>query len=177
MEESKKNKLYLLMLNRYKDYINEKEAKTVTEMRGTVKPQSDFITGLKKKMISEDYKYEKDFLNAVNKAIEYLRGIDTFEFAINFWMDFEEIDAVKAADSVNKAVLFASLIKRFGCDETKVLVTKSGNYYVSYKYDGVNYLFLPKTNSLLAGDDAAEMISSDPLKYSFNDHEYVDFEE
>lgn len=177
MEESRKSKLYLLMLNRYKEYINEKETKTVTEMRGTVKPQCEFITDLKKKMISDDYKYEKDFLNAVSKAIEYLRGIETFEFAISFWMDFEDIDSVRAADSVNKAVLFASLIRRFGCDDAKVLVAKSGNYYVNFKYDGVNYLFLPKTNSLVAGDDAADIISSDPLRYSFNDHEYVDFEE
>jgi len=177
MEESKKNKLYLLMLNRYKEHINEKETKTIAEMRGTIKPQSEFIVNLKKKMLGDDYKYEKDFLNAVNKAIEYLRGIETFEFAINFWMNFEEIEAVKAADSINKAVLFASLIRSFGSDDTKVLVAKSGNYYGGFKYDGVNYLFVPKTSSLLAGDDASNIIASDSLKYSFNDREYVNFEE
>ncbi len=177
MDDTKKNKLYLLMLNRYKEYINEKESKTVAEMRATIKPQSDFIINLKKTMISDYYKYERDFLGAVNKAVDYLRKIDTCEFAINFWMDFEEIQEMGAADSVNKAVLFASLIRSLGCDKTKVMVTKSGNCYVNFVYNGEAYLFLPKTSSLLIGEDAANVLTSDPLKYTFNDREYESFEE
>ncbi|MFH1221950.1 MAG: hypothetical protein V1492_02595 [Candidatus Micrarchaeota archaeon] len=176
MDDRKRAAIYLLMLGRYKDLINEKETKTITEIRSLINPRHPFIEQLRKKMIPEDYSYEKNFSTALSKAVEYMRAIETCEFAVSFWMTFEEMDKLEAADTPNKSLLFASLLRSFGAESTRVLVTKSGAYYVTFLYDGRNYLFSPKNNSLLAGDDVSKLLAEDSPRHSFNDVVYENFE-
>jgi hypothetical protein len=177
MEESKKLQLYLLMLSRYKDLINEKESKTVTEIKEKVTPHHPVVEGIRKKLLSPHYIYERDFLAALNKAMDYIGSVETIEFSINFWMDFADIERIGAADSVNKALLFTALLRNFGSDNAKVVITKSDAYYVSFIYDSKTYLFSAKTNSLLLGEDVSKLLSSDQPKCMFNDRTYENFEE
>jgi len=173
-------RLYLLILNRYRDLIREKESKTVSEIRQLVSPyNSEFVKRKKEELLSgiPGYTYENDFLRAVEKTIDYLKKIRTCEFSIPFWMSFEEIEELKITDSANKAVLIAALLRSLGSENVKVLVTKNRKQYVRFEWEGENYLVFPETGSLLRGEDVMKLFESDAPAYAFSDLSYENYEE
>ncbi len=175
-----KLRLYLLILNRYKDTIREKESKTISEIRQLVSPyNSDFVKNKKEELLSDmtGYSYENDFLKAVEKTIEYLKKIRTCEFTIPFWMSFDELEELKIADSANKAVLIAALLRSLGSENVKVVVTKNRKQYVRFEWGGENYMIVPETGSLLRGEDVMKVFESDPPAYAFSDLSYENYEE
>ncbi len=174
-----KLKLYLLMVSRYKDLISEKESHSVSEIRQRVSPYGESVKKISRRLLPKPdfYIYERDFFAAAQKAISYIRDIKTVEFSITFWMEFTEIDELRIAGVMDKALLLAALLRSFGSQDTLVKVTKSENPYVSFSCEGQEYLFVPGSGSLLAGDDAVAIFKKDPLAYSFNDLVYENFEE
>lgn len=173
-------KIYLLILNRYKDMIAEKESKTISEIRQLVSPyNNEFLKRIKAEILSDmpDYSYENNFFAAVEKAIEYMKKIKTCGFAIPFWMTFDEINELRITDSANKAVFFAALLRSFGSENVKVLVTKSRKQYVRFEFAGDTYVFVPESGSLLRNEDVKKMLEQDPAGYAFNDLSYENYEE
>ncbi|MEM3075675.1 MAG: hypothetical protein QW590_02535, partial [Candidatus Bilamarchaeaceae archaeon] len=75
MEESKKLKLYLLILNRYKELINEKETRTIGEIKERIKPHHPFIENMKSSLIPKDYKC--DFAVVLSKLLSFMSRIET----------------------------------------------------------------------------------------------------
>ncbi len=177
-EMDAKTKLHLLILNRYKDLIREKESKTISEIRQLVSPyKSEFVKKVKDEFVSGSYSYERDFFTAVEKAIDYMNKIKICEFTIPFWMSFEEINELKITDSVNKAVFFAAILRSFGSENVKVVVTKNRKQYVGFEWGGDDYLFIPESGSLLRNEDVAKIFELDPPAYAFNDLAYENYEE
>lgn len=173
-------KIYLLILNRYKDLIAEKESKTISEIRHLVSPyNNEPLKRIKQELLSEmqDYNYEKNFFAAVEKTIEYMKKIKTCEFVIPFWMGFDEINELKITDSANKAVFFTALLRSFGSENVKVVVTKGRRQYVKFEWGGDTYLFVPESGSLLRNEDVTKITESDPPAYAFSDLSYENYEE
>lgn len=174
LDEKTKLDIYRLVLNRYKDVINEKESHSISEVRQKVSPYNDFIRKLRERILERiiGYDYQKDFITAVQEASLYLRTIRTCEFAFAFWMDFEDMDKLKVGTAMDKAILFAALLRSLGSEDVRVVVTKSGKPYVRFSAE---YLLVPDTGSLLVGEDATEIFSKDPPSYSFNDLIYENY--
>lgn len=175
MDDRKKAAIYLLMLNRYKDVISERETKTITEIRSLVKPHQPFIDSLVKRIIPDWPQCGK--AAALDRVVGYFRTIETCEFAVTFWLKPEEIDELKVADTPNKAVLFASVLRTLHFDDAKVYVTKNDSYYVGFHLENRNYLFVPKTNALAADDEVSRILAEDAPQHAFNDLVYEVFEE
>src|SRR3989338_10522870 len=151
-----KLRLYMLIVNRYKSLISEKENKSISEIRQRVSPYNDFISALKTRLAGgiNHYSYEKHFLQAIQAVLGYLREIHNFEFLLPFWMSFEEMDQLKAAGPMDKAILCAALLRALGSDDCKVYVTKKGNVFVGFKWSKESYIIEPKGSSVLSGADA-----------------------
>ena len=178
IDTEEKLRLYLLILNRYKDLIREKESKTISEIRQLVSPyESGFIKSMKSEFVKENYNYENDFFTAVEEVIEYMNKIKACEFTIPFWMSFEEINELKITDSANKAIFFAALLRSFGSEDVKVVVTKGGKQYVRFGWKEDNHLFIPESGSLLRNEDITRLFESDPAVYAFSDLSYENYEE
>lgn len=179
IDSETKLKIYMLMVNRYKDLIKEKETKSVSEIRQFTSPYNDQLKDLRKKLISdlEPFSHEKHFLIATQKAISYIREVKTCRFMIPFWMEFQEIDDLKVAGIMDKAILLTALIRSFGSEDVLVKVTKKNKVYVAFSWEKENYLFVPETGSLLAGDDITTIFEKDPIAYLFSDLVYENYEE
>ncbi|NYZ77031.1 hypothetical protein H0O02_01820 [Candidatus Micrarchaeota archaeon] len=180
IDAATKLNIYLLILNRYKDLIKEKESKTISEIRQLVSPyNNESLKKLKDELTSEisNYSYEKNFYMAMDKAMAYVKRIRTCEFAIPFWMSFDEIREFGITDAMNKSVLFAALMRSFGSENVKVVVTKKAKPYVRFEWGGDNYLFVPETGSLLQNEDVRRLFESDPASYAFSDLSYENYEE
>jgi hypothetical protein len=105
-----------------------------------------------------------------------VRKIRTCEFAFTFYVDPEEMEKLKIGTSMDKAMLFAAILRSLGSENVRVLVTKKDKSYVKFTYNK-EYIFVPETGSLLLGEDAMKMFSDDPVSYSFSDLVYENLEE
>jgi hypothetical protein len=178
IDSETKLKLYMLIVNRYKDVISKSEERSISEIRQRCSPYNDFVRKLRDKLIADirHYEYNKHFLQAVQRAVDYIKSIKNFEFLLTFWMTFEEIDDIKAAPLMDKALLLTALLRSFGCPDAKVYVTRSKKVYVGFRWDGLSYLIDPLNGSILSGDFAENAFVNDPLAYVFNDLTYESFE-
>ena len=171
-----KLKLYMLIVNRYKDLISEKEEQSITELRNRISPYNDFIRELRKRL-SEGHDIEADFLSVVQKFILYIRKVKNFEFLFNFWMKFEEIDEIGAAPVMDQALLLTSLLRSIDAKDPRVYITKSERIYITFEHNGDKYLVIPETGSLLVGNDVKNVFDNDKPAYSFSDLVYENYEE
>lgn len=175
-----KLKVYMLMVNRYKDLISEKEDRSISETRQKVSPyNNEFLKSLRDRLLNDMkyYDFNKDFFTAVQRALNYIREIQNFETLIPFWMSFEEIDQIKAADIMDKAILFAALLRSFDSNDTRVYVTKAKRIYVGFTYNKMPYLVDIRNSSLIGGPDADNAFMKDSLSYVFSDLHFESFED
>ena len=174
-----KLEIYKLVINRYMDLINEKESCSISEIRQKVSPYNDFIRKMRDSILSDiaPYDHKRHFFTAAQRAMSYIRGVRTCEFAFSFWMDFNEMDKLKIATSMDKAILLAALLRSLESEDVRVLVTKKGRVFVRFLWDSTSHLFAPGSGSLLLGKDSLKIFSDDPLAYSFNDLVYENYEE
>jgi hypothetical protein len=171
--------LYKIIVERYTETICKEEEKSVTEIRSRISPYGEFIKSVKDRLISDlsPYEYEKNFFQAVQSAIVYIKGIKTFRAIPVFWMTFEEIDKIKVASAMDKALYLAAILRALESKDVKVMVSKKENVYVGFTWDSKNFLIAPESGSLLSGEDASSKFSDDPLSYAFSDLFYENYEE
>jgi hypothetical protein len=174
-----KLKLYMLIVNRYKDLISKQEERSISEIRMRVSPYYDHIRSIRAKLLSDFHPYtaERDFMTATQRAINHIKGIKTVKFLLTFWMSFEEISELRIAGVMDKALLLAAILRSLESSEVQVIVTKSERVFVGFKWKGESYLVAPESGSMLAGEDASKVFESDPPSYSFSDLAYESYEE
>lgn len=178
LDAGTKLQIYLLVLKRYKDLISEKESLSISEIRQKTSPYNDFIRKINARLTKEliGYSYKDDFIRAAQNAMDYVRGIRTCEFAFTFWTDFEDMDRLRIGTAMDKAILFAALLRSLGSEDVRVLVTKRDKPYVKFAFEK-EYVFVPETGSLILGEDTMKLFSDDPVSYSFSDLIYENYEE
>ncbi len=179
LDERTKLAIYKLVLGRYKELISEKESRSVSEIRMDVSPYTDFIRGLRGRLLSDiaPYSYNHHFLLAAQKAAEYVSAMKTCEFAFNFYVRFQEMDDLQIGTAMDKAMLFAALLRSFESEDVRVLVSRRGRAFVRYSYKDASYLFVPESGSVMVGEDGMKMFSEDPLSYSFSDLLYENYDD
>lgn len=179
IDDATKLKIYTLMVSRYKDLISEQEERSVSEIRQQVSPYNEHLKSIRDRLISEisPYEYERNFFQAVQRVLHFIREIKTCRFLLTFWMKFEEIDELKVAGIMDKAILLAALLRSLDSKDVKVMVSRSGRPFVGFSWKGERYLIVPESGSLLTGEDLPKAFADDPLSYSFSDLSYESYEE
>ncbi|MBN2478520.1 hypothetical protein JXB01_04495, partial [Candidatus Micrarchaeota archaeon] len=91
LDPESKIKLYELIINRYKEKINEEEKLSISEIRQRISPYNEFIKSLKEKIISDlqPYSYERHFFSAVQHTVDYIKNIRNVNMPVTFWLSFE----------------------------------------------------------------------------------------
>lgn len=177
--DEEKLRLFRLIVERYSDLIDEKESKSLLEIRQMVSPYNPVIEGVRESLISDikPYRYEENFFSAVKKAVDYMKKIKVYDTSFAFWLDFNEIKKLSVCSAIDKAVFFAALLRSFGSDNVVVLVSKEGKPFVSFTWKKERYLFLPESDSLVCGEYVSKVMGENEPAYSFNDITYESFEE
>ncbi len=177
-DSEKKLRVYELILSRYKNQINEKEDKSLSEVRKLVSPYSDSLKSIKEKILKDlqPYVYEKHFFSAVQKCVDYIKSIENIYFPVHFWMSFEELDQFQAGPIMDQAILLCSLLRSLGSSDAKIYKTED-KIYVGFKTNDESYLIDPRTGSMLRGIDAESAFKEDNLRYAFSDSYFESFEE
>lgn len=173
--------VYRTIISRYQDLIEEKEGKSIAELNSLIKPSDPAIASLREKIIKEfrPYLYGKNFLSAVGKAVELLKEIKTIQLPMNFWLSFDEMLSLKAADDMDRAILLCSLLRALENDNSMVLITEPKQPYVLFEFKGGFHLINVSTGSAITGtrEEVLDTLKEDKLLYAFNDKKYEDYRE
>lgn len=184
--ERKLNQIYLAIISRYKEYIEEREHISVAELPMLVNPKDE---GVVKKAESirlqfGEYTYRNDFYEAAVTAFGFVKtDISTIAMPLEFWLTPGETLSFGAGDVMDKSTLLCSVFIALGNPSAKVLVhitTGDRKVFVYFEFDGVFYLF-DLDDGVRESKSRDEMLlqlarTEDSVVYEFNDRMYLDIE-
>ncbi len=182
--EERLNEVYLAIISRYKDYIEEKEGLSVAELPTLVTPNNDKVRQKSEEIKSGflNYVYETNFQEASTRAYEFIRKeIEDVVLPLQFWLTPEETLEFMMGDAMDKNVLLCSIMIKLGNPSTRVFVKMDDNsrkVYLYYEFNKKIYLFGTE-NGIKEFDDKDKMllalqIKEDTVAYEFNNQMYAD---
>ncbi len=176
------NQLYLAVILRYRDHIEEKENLSVAELPRLVTPESQLVSRTADEIKGEEYVYEANFYEASLKAQEFVRDkIDGVLLPVQFWILPDETIKFRLGDSIDNSILLCSLLIKLGNPSTKVLISireDTRKAYVYCEFNNSIYLF-----DISEGVDAFQTkedmlkhvgIDENSTAYEFNDKMFLD---
>jgi len=174
-------RLYKIIIDRYRDKIEEYETKSVSELKSLVLPFDPKIIQIRESITEgfHPYVYDEHFLLAARLAFEYVSSFKTVQAPVSFWLSFSDMQEIMAGDEIDKSILLCSILRSMGSESAKVFVTDSRNSYVLFQFAGKSFVADHSQKALqefLSGEKALESLKGKTL-YSFNDKEYDDFSE
>jgi hypothetical protein len=180
-EDEIKIKLYKLIIDRYRDKIEEYETKSVSELKSLIQPHDAKITALRNSLNEEfhPYVYGENFLAAAKTAFSHVSSFRTIPAPVSFWLSFSDMEEIMAGDEIDKSILLCSILRSLGSENAKVFVTDTRNSYVLFQFPPKSYVADHSQKELAefeTGEKALESLKGRIL-YSFNDKEYEDFQE
>jgi len=119
------NQLYLEIIMRYKEYIEENENLYVAELPKLITPDNESVVSIANKIKSQFpvYSYNDNFPDAVRLAYSYVKDdILLVNLPIQFWLKPEEVIRCGAGDIFDKAALLCSIIIALGNVSTKLII-------------------------------------------------------
>ncbi len=178
-EDINKIKYYEIIINKYKDVINENERKTISQLKDMVRPNDLTIKSVVSKFTPIAYDYNKDYTNTLRKVYNYLRTeIDVVknDLKIIFWMDFSKIIRDKVCDEQTISVILCSAMQgmqdSMASIEVVLLEDDKVHSFVTTKIKETHYILDIVQNlpfDTYKGTDIGKLYE----EYRFNDRKIV----
>ena len=178
------SQIYLAIIERYKDYIEEQESISVAELPRLVSPRNEAVLA-KVDEIKEGlapYEYNRAFREACANAFSFVKErIGNVILPLQFWFTPEDTLSFMMGDKLDKSILLCSMLVALGNPSAKVLIkTKDEERTIL-----VHYEFLGTTFVMDIDDGAREFPSKDAMvewlaidsettAYEFNNQSYID---
>ncbi len=193
--EISKKKYYEIILQKYKDYINKEEKKTIAEIKNMVNPGDLTINTIVSKHKPIGYDYNRDYLNTLKKIYNYFMSeIDVVknDLKLLFWLEFPEIIKNKIADEQDISILLCSIMNNLSDNEAYIYVVQLENEkthaFVKTKYKNTHYIFDLTQKvpfDMFKAKDEEELFNNyrfleskiDKKIYMYNQDSYLDLEE
>ena len=176
--------LYLAIISRYKEYIEEKEELSVAELPTLVTPRAADIVSKAEEIKAglAPYFYDRDFIAAARQAFDFVNAsIDEVTLPVQFWLTPEETLRFKAGDGMDKSILLCSLLVALGNHSAKVFMLIRNNDRKTCAY----FEFAGKVTLMDFKDGISEYrnrdemlgkfaMAEDDTAYEFNNRSYAD---
>ncbi|MFA5381703.1 MAG: hypothetical protein WC356_00940 [Candidatus Micrarchaeia archaeon] len=167
-----KNILYSIIIDKYRDLIEEQEEKSISALKYLINPEDKFVRLKIEEIKSKLENYSNEL--AITEAINYIKTIETIRWPVSFWLSFIDINKYKLGDDMDKCLLLCSLLKALEID-SKILVDENKHPYIMYLLNNINYLVECDEGIINTGSEK-EIFDSKTFIYAFNDNEYIDMD-
>jgi hypothetical protein len=123
----KQVKLYKFILQKYADIINEREQRTIGEIKSLVNGTDLSINTILENFKESEYSFEKNYLNTLKKSYDFIiKEIEYLDinFGINYWLSSREVLEIKICDDEDLAVFTCSFMKALGDNKAEVIIAE-----------------------------------------------------
>lgn len=166
-------RLYRVLLRRYADLINEKEKRTIGQVKSLVDANDLTIQSLAGSFKSDPYSFDMHYLKAAEKALDWITHEIAFvktDLRLSYWLSPKEIVENKVADDEDQAVFLCSILSALGDAKAEVVIAEledlSTHAFVATDYQSRFFLFDPsQLHSLKEFSGFKEQVLA---KYHFN---------
>ncbi|MDD3083940.1 MAG: transglutaminase-like domain-containing protein [Candidatus ainarchaeum sp.] len=129
-EKDKQIKLSKFLLQKYSDIINEREQRTIGEIKALVDGTDLSIQTIIEEFKETTYSFEDNYLEILKKIYSFI--IEEIEFTevnfgINYWLNAKEVLEIKIADDEDLAVFTCSFMKALGDNKAEVIIAELDN--------------------------------------------------
>jgi len=191
-EKGLRLRLYGVLLKKYAATINEREKKTIGEVKGLVNGDDLTVQSVVSGLKPEKYSFERDFPSAAKKAFGFVKKEIHYAKAdldLDYFLSPLEVMTEKIADDEDQAVFLCSLIFALGDESASVVIAElddlTTHAFVAIELAGKAYFLDPtqehafeqfsgKTEEVLKKYSYAGA-KVKRLLYKFNKHEYKSF--
>jgi hypothetical protein len=182
--EERLSRLYLAVIERYRDYIEQHEHLSVAELPKLITPHSDLVKAKAEeiKLGFGVYSYNSSFLEASLKAFDFVNeSVEEAVMPIEFWLTPDETMEFGIGDMLDRNTVLCSLLIALGNPSAKVMVyirgaTRKVSTY--HEFGGRIYTMeFGKEVKEFAGraDLIASMaIDDETTAYEFDDKMYIE---
>ena len=192
MEKETETRLYRHLLEKYASLIDEKEKKTVGEIKALVSRDDLTIQIFAEKFMPKPYSFAENYPEAAEKALAYIQeNIMTVRtgLSFNYWLSPKEILELKTCEDEDLSIFFCSVLYSLGDAKAKVAIAEMKNEttksFVTTDFNGIYYILDPaqkhgfsefsgKLNEAIA-KYSYNGFSIEKFMYSFNSQEYKEF--
>jgi len=172
-------RIYELIIERYRDYIEKSETKTIADLKSLIRPNDEHVQKKKDELIDSirPYIYEQHFLKAAESAHKFVREIRTYTTTINFWLTPKEMIDLRGGDPMDKAVFLCSLLVALENQDTHIIVgmNKGIKVAVGFMFNNEFTIIDPISTAKAKGEKDKiidEWFKEDKRIYEFNDRNY-----
>ena len=126
----KESTLARIIIKKYASVINEKETKTVGEIKALVNKDDLTVQAIVNDLKPEGYSFEKQYLETAEKTLQYITEEIEYvraDFGINFWLEPKEILEAGVSDDEDLAVLLCACLYALGDEKAQVVITELDN--------------------------------------------------
>ena len=148
LEGVSKNKYYEIILAKYKELINSKEQKTISEIKDMVDSEDLTISSIVSKFKPIGYEYSRDYLNTIRKIYNFFKSeinVIKNDLKVLFWLDFNEIIKHKIADEQDISIFLCAIMKSLNDNNAKIYVVlledDQTHAFVKTKIKNTYYIF------------------------------------
>ncbi len=180
------HELYLAIISKYKDVIEEGENLTMPQLPLLVTPKNELVVK-KAEEIKRGfgvYNYMLNFYEASIKAFYFVRdGIKEIILPIRFWVKPEDAIRLGLGDTMDRNILLCSILIALGNPSAKVLVRMSnGERKVLTYYEYEDKVYMLDLKADIRHFDSKEqllrslLLNNESGAYEFNDTLYAELD-
>jgi len=147
------------LLEKYADVINEREKRTIGEIKGLVDGTDLTVQSFVEDFRDPAYKFEEDYEQSLNQAFDFVKKEVSFvdvDLNVNYWLSPREILQVKVADDEDLAVFLCSIMKTLGDNKAEVIIAELDNL---------------KTHAFVSTEIKNDFLILDPAQ----EHEFMEY--
>ena len=147
------------LLEKYADIINEREKRTIGEIKALVDGTDLTVQSFVEDFKDPAYKFEQDYEAALKQAFDFVKKEVSYvdvDLNVNYWLSPREILQVKVADDEDLAVFLCSAMKTLGDNKAEVIIAELDDL---------------KTHAFVSTEIGNDFLILDPAEeHEFNDY-------
>ncbi len=161
------NRIYAKIIERYREYIEEKEQKTVYELKAMIVPDDSSIEEITSRL--KKCESIKDFLS---ELIEFSKNIKIIYSPVQFWLTFQDIVEIGACEPFQKAIFLCAVVLNF--TEKAYVVKIQEDIYTVFEHMGSCITLDVKSDSFKEIDSLDEFLKKS--QFYFNNSVFIENE-
>jgi len=123
-------KLCKFLLEKYADIINEREKRTIGEIKALVDGSDLTVQSIIEDFKDAGYVFDSDYESSLKQVFDFVKKEVSFvdvDLNVNYWLSPREIIEVKVADDEDFAVFLCAAMKSLGDSKAEVIIAELDN--------------------------------------------------